>query len=250
MVKINTSDSVFSFLNMIFWNDELDYSNDEADQILRHELVHVHQKHSLDILFLTSVNIIFWFNPIAYWYKKSMENTHEFIADFELYQKQNFQLRYVDLLMKEAKAKRSHTLSITHMFLNDQLISRLKMIKDSDKKSNKNKLLTSIPLALLMIFLFNCNGKIAASYYDNVDPFDLKSGTILQAADIDENGMINLKDGRIVTVDEFRNIVVERRKEEGAPVSKDQVYIVPKEWLKKNISYPDKENNFKNKKTK
>ena len=170
-----------------------------------------------------------------------MEQTHEFIADFELYQKQNFQLSYVDLLMKEAKFERGLSLSVAHMFLNDQLTSRLKMIKNSNKKSNRIKLFASIPLALLLVFIFSCNQKPAFSYYDNDKILNPKPGSIYQACDIDQNGKITLEDGKLVTVSQMKDIIVERRKEEGQPVPKDMVFIISKEVMRKNVSYPDRE---------
>ena len=78
----------------------MDYSEDEAQQVLLHELVHVQQRHALDILFFEFVNVMLWFNPYIYEYKKSLKDTHEFIADQHLFQKYNFQIPYVDLLIK------------------------------------------------------------------------------------------------------------------------------------------------------
>jgi beta-lactamase regulating signal transducer with metallopeptidase domain len=53
-----------TFLNSIFVNFE-DYNNRNIeDELYSHELVHVTQKHTLDILFIEFLKVVFWFNPI------------------------------------------------------------------------------------------------------------------------------------------------------------------------------------------
>ncbi len=46
-----------------------------------HEEAHASQKHSLDILFVELLQIIFWFNPLFYFIKRSIKLNHEFLAD-------------------------------------------------------------------------------------------------------------------------------------------------------------------------
>ncbi|MFN3380653.1 MAG: TonB family protein [Runella zeae] len=80
LVKNTASDvSSFSFLNylVIAENDSSAY----ADVILRHELVHIKQRHSWDLLLIEVVQALCWFNPILIYYKRSLKEIHEFIAD-------------------------------------------------------------------------------------------------------------------------------------------------------------------------
>lgn len=67
----------YSFLNCVFIREE-DFPN---QQILLHELTHVRQKHSLDILLTEFIHCLMWFNPVMFLYKKSMRLNHEFLAD-------------------------------------------------------------------------------------------------------------------------------------------------------------------------
>jgi beta-lactamase regulating signal transducer with metallopeptidase domain len=76
-VEWSNSDPAFSFFNLLFINP----STTEKNTILRHEMVHIHQKHSLDVLFFEIVQIICWFNPVAYLIKKDIKLLHEYIAD-------------------------------------------------------------------------------------------------------------------------------------------------------------------------
>ena len=53
-----------TFLKNIFINEE-GYTNLSIEkEILTHELAHVKQRHSFDIIFLELLQIIFWFNPL------------------------------------------------------------------------------------------------------------------------------------------------------------------------------------------
>jgi bla regulator protein BlaR1 len=70
-----------SFLRYIFLN-EGDYLDGRIEaQLLEHELTHVRQMHSLDILFVEILKVIFWFNPVFIFYKKAIQLNHEFLAD-------------------------------------------------------------------------------------------------------------------------------------------------------------------------
>jgi TonB family protein len=51
------------------------------DMLIRHELAHIRQRHTADILFIELVHAAFWFNPVLYFYKRSLQEVHEFLAD-------------------------------------------------------------------------------------------------------------------------------------------------------------------------
>jgi beta-lactamase regulating signal transducer with metallopeptidase domain len=70
-----------TFLKYIFIN-EADYKNRNIEaELYTHELTHVTQKHSHDILLIEFLKTIFWFNPIFIFYKKAIQLNHEFLAD-------------------------------------------------------------------------------------------------------------------------------------------------------------------------
>ncbi len=70
-----------SFFKWIFLNKKDFESGKIAPEILEHELTHIRQKHSLDVLLVEFVKTIFWFNPVLYFYKHSIQLNHEFLAD-------------------------------------------------------------------------------------------------------------------------------------------------------------------------
>ena len=52
-----------SFLRYIFLSRKPYQNNEIPPEVIAHEATHVRQKHSLDILFIEFLQVIFWFNP-------------------------------------------------------------------------------------------------------------------------------------------------------------------------------------------
>jgi beta-lactamase regulating signal transducer with metallopeptidase domain len=70
-----------TFLNYIFLN-KTDYKNRKIEEeLFTHELIHVTQKHTLDVLLIETLKTVFWFNPLFFFYKKAIQLNHEFLAD-------------------------------------------------------------------------------------------------------------------------------------------------------------------------
>ncbi len=70
-----------TFFNFIFLNKTLFEKNKIPIEVLLHEQTHAKQKHTLDVLFIEILQIVFWFNPILYFIKKDIKLNHEFLAD-------------------------------------------------------------------------------------------------------------------------------------------------------------------------
>ncbi|WP_449435323.1 M56 family metallopeptidase [Pedobacter steynii] len=76
-VELDESHAAFSFFNLLFLNPAVQ----EKHTVLKHEMVHIQQKHSLDIIFFEIIQIVSWFNPVTYFIKKEIKLLHEYIAD-------------------------------------------------------------------------------------------------------------------------------------------------------------------------
>lgn len=70
-----------SFFGYIFLEKKQFESGEIEPEILDHEITHVRQLHSLDVLFTEFLKVIFWFNPLMYLYKDAIQLNHEFLAD-------------------------------------------------------------------------------------------------------------------------------------------------------------------------
>jgi BlaR1 peptidase M56 len=71
------------------------------DTLVAHEQTHVQQFHTADILWFEAIAIINWFNPVAYTYRQSIRNVHEFLADEVASQYENSRADYAMLLLSQ-----------------------------------------------------------------------------------------------------------------------------------------------------
>lgn len=89
----------FSFGNSIFINHRL---HDEKDlpEIIRHEFVHVKQKHTHDIIWSEIVCILNWYNPFAWLIRRAIRQNLEFIADHQVLENGLDRKQYQYMLLK------------------------------------------------------------------------------------------------------------------------------------------------------
>ncbi|RZK94111.1 MAG: TonB family protein, partial [Hymenobacter sp.] len=72
-----------SFGRTVFWDETADLTPREATSVLAHELVHVGQGHSHEVLWLEVWRALLWFNPFAHLLLPALRLTHELLADWE-----------------------------------------------------------------------------------------------------------------------------------------------------------------------
>lgn len=100
-----------TFLNYIFVNQE-DYDQKIIErELYTHELTHIRQRHTLDIIFIELLKIVFWFNPLIYAYKKAIQLNHEFLADENVINVHNNVTPYQNLLLSKASGAQTFALA-------------------------------------------------------------------------------------------------------------------------------------------
>jgi hypothetical protein len=152
LVSVEEEFPPFSFLHFIFLNDR-HLSPDEIERILAHERVHIRQRHSLDILLMELVMILQWFNPCVWPYKKSLQETHEFLAD-EGVIAQGFSVAMYRRLVFEQHAG-ARLLELVNNFKQSQIKRRLTMMsKTKSGSAARLKLLLALPLAVFLVLAF------------------------------------------------------------------------------------------------
>ena len=77
---LNDPSGPFSFFGWIFMNPAA-VKEDEISEILPHEMAHVKQHHSVDVLLAEMVSICCWMNPFAWLLKREVRLNLEFLAD-------------------------------------------------------------------------------------------------------------------------------------------------------------------------
>jgi N-acetylmuramoyl-L-alanine amidase len=138
----------FSFFRSIFWNNQLAFNSRDGQQIFRHELFHVQQKHSTDIMLTELVTALFWVNPFFHLLKKELKAIHEFLAD-QYAISGNDRYAYAELLVLQTM-KASYP-PITNHFFQNHIKRRIAMITNnqSTRYSYRSRLMALPVLALV-----------------------------------------------------------------------------------------------------
>ena len=89
----------FSFAGSIFINRH-QHTEEELEKIIRHEFVHVKQKHSIDMLWAECLCVLNWYNPFAWLIRSDIRQNLEFIADNNVVQNGIDKKQYQYLLLK------------------------------------------------------------------------------------------------------------------------------------------------------
>lgn len=76
--KTNEPGTPFSFFNALFWNNKIELHSPKGQQIFRHEIFHIRQLHTVDVLFLEMVSALFWINPFFHLIKKKQRQFTNF----------------------------------------------------------------------------------------------------------------------------------------------------------------------------
>lgn len=148
-IYTNLDNAPFSFLNNLFWKESIPLEEDYGQKIFKHEITHIEQKHTLDVLFCQVINAVFWMNPFNWLIQKELKTIHEFIADKEALGN-NDAAEFVKLLLQAHYGK--HFLNPTHSFYYSSIKRRLFMLTTTNKArfSHVRKSLV-LPVSLLVV---------------------------------------------------------------------------------------------------
>ena len=111
LVLLKETTLPYTFMKTIFMNENDYYNRTIADELYTHELIHVNQRHTLDVLLIEILKAIFWFNPIFIFYKKAIQLNHEFLADEKVVKSHNNVPFYQNLLITKANANPTYYLA-------------------------------------------------------------------------------------------------------------------------------------------
>ncbi|SHJ29660.1 M56 family metallopeptidase [Aquimarina spongiae] len=142
-----------SFWSYIFVPGRAFKENKIPKEVLLHEQTHVAQKHTLDILFVEIMQVIFWFNPMWYWIKRAIKLNHEFLADQSVLHQGNSIIKYIDLLVGYNSSP-NHTVlasSINYSLTKKRIVM---MSQQFSRTKAATKLLLLLPLLFGCMLLF------------------------------------------------------------------------------------------------
>jgi N-acetylmuramoyl-L-alanine amidase len=121
----NEPGTPFSFLHTLFWNDEIDLGSAAGQQVFRHELYHIRQRHTLDLLLMKGIMILFWPIPFFHLIYRELRTIHEFLADRHAVSGSD-RYQYAEILVWHAVQDRPS--SLLHPFFQSSIKRRITMI--------------------------------------------------------------------------------------------------------------------------
>lgn len=145
----------FSFFRFIFICEK-DYVNNKIEpEVIHHELSHVRQYHSVDVVFVELVSALAWFNPVFFLYRRAIQLNHEFLADDAVVNQFHDPVAY-QLLLLEKVSEGGRSYRVTSSFNYKITQKRLAMISNS--LSTRYKVLRAfllIPVVGAAVLLFS-----------------------------------------------------------------------------------------------
>ena len=122
-------------------------------EILIHELTHIRNRHSWDLLLADLCIFVQWFNPAAWLLKQELQNIHEYEADETVLREGVNARNYQMLLIKKAVGTRLY--SMANSFNHSSLKKRITMmLKEKSNPWARAKYLYILPLAALAVTAF------------------------------------------------------------------------------------------------
>lgn len=188
---VNTEEpgTPFSFFRWLFWNKKIELQSEKGEQIFRHELFHIEQKHSWDILFMELLTVIFWINPFFHLMKKELKAIHEFLAD-QFAVNENKKWEYAELLLMQALNTQNQ---LTHPFFHNQIKRRIVMLTSSSKPGHQylRKVLV-LPVAAIVLALFAFKYKEKMSEQEKMND-NSKNSLVMQDTTNPQSQMVLLR---------------------------------------------------------
>ena len=131
----------FSFFNDIFIGTSVISPTDNVlsepvegsvnPLVLKHEMSHVKNYHSIDVVMMEIMVSLQWFNPFIRMMKKELQSIHEYIADNEVIEDKINKSNYMMLLLQQCTADNINGIANNFSFLLTN--KRIRMIANKQK---------------------------------------------------------------------------------------------------------------------
>ncbi len=152
-ILLNVQVIPHTFLNYVFFNKQKFEGGEIPEEVIAHEHVHAKQKHSMDILFVELLQIVFWFNPLLYFIKRSIKLNHEFLADRAVLNKGTNTVVYQKILLAFSSNATTPALanSINYSFIKKRFTV---MKKQTSTQAIWLRSLLILPLMAILLYGF------------------------------------------------------------------------------------------------
>lgn len=170
MVLTDGATGPFSFFHYVFWGGGPRPEDPAAAPMLRHEIVHARQGHSVDKLCMEAAIALVWVNPFFYLIRRELHLVHEFLADERACGGRNAP-GYAELLVSQALRAKPYLL--TNAFFPGQLHRRVHMlVGEHHQGGSRWKRALSIPFVVVVLgfILIQQGGRAAGNFVVKGNP--------------------------------------------------------------------------------
>ncbi|WP_286406821.1 M56 family metallopeptidase [Myroides odoratimimus] len=163
-IRVDRSSSdAYSFLHYIVLPKDYEELS-QLEVVLLHEEVHVHQKHSLDLILLEGLKHAFWFNPMIRLLQKEVNLNLEYIVDQEIAKREDSYTYQRALVLYESN--KIACVPVVNTFGSSDLKKRILMLNNPKSTNMKRlKLLLITPVLAGFFFLFQI--EVKAKYIES-----------------------------------------------------------------------------------
>lgn len=209
--QTDLSEAPFSYFKNLFWKNTIMLNSDIGKQILKHEMVHIEQKHSVDKIIVEIITSVFWFNPFFHIIKKEINLIHEYLADKKAV-KQSDTKAFAQMLL--ASHFSGTQLSATSPFLSSNLKKRLKMLQKPKTKFGYARRIFALPVLFTVAFAYMVNAKNKEIKETNTEidkaAAEIKKDTLFPKNEIDQ--IVKLQQEKISKASEKLKVQSEKLK--------------------------------------
>ena len=193
-----------SFFRYIFLNKQKFENQDIPREVLLHEETHAKQLHSLDIIILELLQILFWFHPLVYILKHHVKLNHEFLADEAVLNNGSDTKTYQTILLQFSSNTQEHQLSSAINY--SSIKKRFTVMKTQSSKTRiwLSSLLL-LPICAILFYSF------AEREYVQKDSIDIDSIT-KELKEAEKLNMIYIDGATDKLMQEYRNFISEYKR--------------------------------------
>ena len=133
-------------------------------EIITRELAHARQMHSLDVLFISLLLTVMWFNPFAYLFRKAIRINHEYLADEAVLVKYKDVKSYKLLLLDTLISRQQTALTCSFNYsITKKRLAMMTTIINFKRQYIKQMSVTLLSAALTFVFSEKIYAQIQAS---------------------------------------------------------------------------------------
>lgn len=146
VIPVRGERTPFSFFRLVFVPEGL-LKDPALEQVLLHEQAHVKYLHSIDLILLEILSMVFWFHPLVWYLRREIKMQHEYEADRFVLGQEVDKARYQHLLLNFSF--RGPGFPVTNPFNYSPLKHRIMMMNLKTRKSPGRAVLSIFASAAL-----------------------------------------------------------------------------------------------------